>query len=120
VLKCISELKMENVVLGQYVGDPEGQGDAKLGYLDDPTVPTGSVTATFVLAVLFIHNERWEGVPFILRCGKGAFSILHFFNIGFITIVVFLDYNITIVCKLICAAIGALLLSVYLDNISQI
>lgn len=62
---------MEHVVLGQYVGDPEGQGEEKLGYLDDPTVPPGSVTATFVLAVLFIHNERWEGVPFILRCGKG-------------------------------------------------
>jgi len=70
VLKCISEIKMEHVVLGQYVGDPEGSGDAKLGYLDDPTVPSGSRTATYVLAVLFIHNERWEGVPFIMRCGK--------------------------------------------------
>lgn len=32
---------MDNVVLGQYTGDPEGEGDAKLGYLDDPTVPKG-------------------------------------------------------------------------------
>ena len=31
----------------------------------------GSVTATFATAALFINNERWDGVPFILRCGKG-------------------------------------------------
>jgi len=59
------------MVLGQYVGDPQGEGDAKLGYLDDPSVPKGSVTATYSATVLFIKNERWEGVPFILRCGKG-------------------------------------------------
>uniref|UniRef100_A0A3P8X4J1 glucose-6-phosphate dehydrogenase (NADP(+)) n=1 Tax=Cynoglossus semilaevis TaxID=244447 RepID=A0A3P8X4J1_CYNSE len=59
-----------DVVLGQYVGDPEGEGDAKLGYLDDPTVPKGSTQATFATAVLYVHNERWDGVPFILRCGK--------------------------------------------------
>jgi glucose-6-phosphate 1-dehydrogenase len=64
-------VKLEEIVLGQYVGDPEGEGEAKLGYLDDPTVPKGSVTATYALAVLKINNERWDGVPFILRCGKG-------------------------------------------------
>jgi glucose-6-phosphate 1-dehydrogenase len=70
VLKCISELKMSDVVLGQYVGNPEGEGEARQGYLDDPSVPSDSTTATYVLAVVFINNERWEGVPFILRCGK--------------------------------------------------
>ena len=35
----------------------------------------GSVTPTYALAVLFINNERWEGVPFILRCGKGELLI---------------------------------------------
>ena len=39
-------------------------------YLDDPTVPKGSVTPTYAAAVLRINNERWDGVPFILRCGK--------------------------------------------------
>ena len=58
-------------MLGQYVGDPAGKGDAKLGYLDDPTVPKGSVTPTFAAAVAFLKNERWDGVPFVLRCGKG-------------------------------------------------
>lgn len=41
-----------------------------MGYLDDPTVPKDSVTPTFATAVLWVHNERWEGVPFFLRCGK--------------------------------------------------
>jgi glucose-6-phosphate 1-dehydrogenase len=71
VLRCISPLKLEDIVLGQYIGDPEGEGDAKLGYLDDLTVPEGSLTATYALAILKINNERWDGVPFILRCGKG-------------------------------------------------
>ncbi|XP_061075971.1 glucose-6-phosphate 1-dehydrogenase-like isoform X2 [Conger conger] len=70
VLKCIAPVSLSDVVLGQYVGDPEGQGDAKLGYLDDTTVPKDSSTPTFATAVLYVHNERWDGVPFVLRCGK--------------------------------------------------
>ncbi|XP_078520627.1 glucose-6-phosphate 1-dehydrogenase isoform X1 [Lissotriton helveticus] len=70
VLKCISEVTTNDVVLGQYVGNPKGEGEARKGYLDDPTVPAGTTTATFATAVLYVHNERWDGVPFILRCGK--------------------------------------------------
>ncbi|NP_001087249.1 glucose-6-phosphate 1-dehydrogenase [Ovis aries] len=70
VLKCISEVQASNVVLGQYVGNPNEEGEATKGYLDDPTVPRGSTTATFAAAVLYVENERWDGVPFILRCGK--------------------------------------------------
>ncbi|CAG0880999.1 unnamed protein product [Cyprideis torosa] len=70
VLKTVAPLQMEDVVLGQYVGDPEGSGDAKLGYLEDKTVPKNSTTPTFAAAVCRINSERWEGVPFILRCGK--------------------------------------------------
>lgn len=63
---------MKDVILGQYVGDPDAKDpEARLGYLDDPTVPEGSITATYALAVLKINNERWDGVPFILKCGKG-------------------------------------------------
>lgn len=71
VLKSIAELTMNDVVLGQYTGNPNGEGEEKDGYLDDPTVPAGSTTPTYALAVLKIKNERWDGVPFILRCGKG-------------------------------------------------
>uniref|UniRef100_A0A8V5GLJ7 Glucose-6-phosphate 1-dehydrogenase n=1 Tax=Melopsittacus undulatus TaxID=13146 RepID=A0A8V5GLJ7_MELUD len=70
VLKCISPVALEDVVLGQYVGNPEGPPEAHKGYLDDPTVPSGSTTATFAAAILRVANERWDGVPFVLRCGK--------------------------------------------------
>lgn len=71
VLRCIKPLILEDVVLGQYVGKPDGNGEEKLGYLDDPTVPKDSVTPTYAMGVLHINNERWDGVPFILKCGKG-------------------------------------------------
>lgn len=61
VLKCIAPVAMSNVVLGQYVGDPDGEGNSKLGYLDDPTVPKTSCTPTFATAVLNVQNERWDG-----------------------------------------------------------
>jgi len=71
VLKNIKEIELKDIVFGQYIADPEGKDeDAKMGYLDDPTVPNDSVTPTFATAVLFVNNERWEGVPFFLRCGK--------------------------------------------------
>ncbi|KAG7283832.1 hypothetical protein CRUP_034019 [Coryphaenoides rupestris] len=58
VLKCVAPVIMSDVVLGQYVGDHQGQGPATLGYLDDPTVPKGSCTPTFATAVLYALNER--------------------------------------------------------------
>ncbi|RWS25529.1 glucose-6-phosphate 1-dehydrogenase-like protein [Leptotrombidium deliense] len=70
VLKCMPPIVLEDTVVGQYVGDPQQEGDAKLGYLDDPTVPKGSVTPTFAVCVAKINNERWDGVPFFLKCGK--------------------------------------------------
>lgn len=70
VLRSIPEVELADTVLGQYVGDENGEGEAKLGYLDDKTVPANSTTATFATCMLKIKNERWDGVPFILRCGK--------------------------------------------------
>ncbi|CAD5115716.1 DgyrCDS4659 [Dimorphilus gyrociliatus] len=71
VLKCIKPIEITEVVLGQYMGDPNGPNeDSRTGYLDDPGVSKDSVTPTFATAVLFVKNERWDGVPFILRCGK--------------------------------------------------
>lgn len=76
VLRSIQPISLDEVVLGQYVGNPDGEGDAKLGYLDDKTVPKGSRTPTFAMAVMYIRNERWDGVPFILKCGKGRLDSL--------------------------------------------
>ena len=71
MLKAISALPLSKCVLGQYEGDPDSDDpDARLGYLDDKTVPDGSTCPTFAAAVLQINNERWDGVPFILKCGK--------------------------------------------------
>ncbi|KAL2529070.1 Glucose-6-phosphate 1-dehydrogenase [Forsythia ovata] len=63
VLQSVVPIKDEEVVLGQYEG-----------YRDDPTVPDNSNTPTFATMVLRIHNERWEGVPFILKAGKALNS----------------------------------------------
>jgi len=64
-LRCIDPIKMQDVVVGQYIA-AKGQE----GYLDDKTVPDGSITPTYAIAALYINNARWSGVPFILSCGK--------------------------------------------------
>jgi glucose-6-phosphate 1-dehydrogenase len=69
VLRCTRPIKMEDTLLGQYVSN----GD-KPGYLDDKTVPEGSLCPTFAATVLWIDNERWDGVPFILKAGKALDS----------------------------------------------
>lgn len=71
VLRSIEPVKIENVVIGQYVADPHANGPpASLSYTDDETVPKDSLTPTYVCAVLYVNNDRWKGVPFILRAGK--------------------------------------------------
>ena len=44
------------------------------GYRDETDVPKDSQTETFSTAVFGINNERWKGVPFILKCAKGVES----------------------------------------------
>jgi glucose-6-phosphate 1-dehydrogenase len=63
VLQSVSPIKYDELVIGQYEG-----------YKDDPTVPDDSNTPTFASIVLRVHNERWEGVPFILKAGKALSS----------------------------------------------
>ncbi|KAJ7638830.1 glucose-6-phosphate 1-dehydrogenase [Roridomyces roridus] len=73
VLRCIPPIAQEDTLLGQYVG-----ADGKPGYLDDDTVPRGSVCPTFAATTLWINNPRWEGVPFILKAGKGIMNGRYF------------------------------------------
>jgi glucose-6-phosphate 1-dehydrogenase len=63
VLQCIEPIRDEDVVIGQYEG-----------YKDDPTVPKDSTTPTFASVALRINNERWDGVPFIIKAGKALES----------------------------------------------
>ncbi|KAF8897550.1 glucose-6-P dehydrogenase [Infundibulicybe gibba] len=65
VLRSIPPIEREDTLLGQYVA-----ANGKPGYLDDDTVPHNSVCPTFAATTLWIHNPRWEGVPFILKAGK--------------------------------------------------
>lgn len=48
-----------DVLLGQFEG-----------YEDIEGVAEGSTTDTFIAARLWVDNERWRGVPFLLRTGK--------------------------------------------------
>ncbi|CAO3616419.1 unnamed protein product [Mucor fragilis] len=66
VLKCIPPISVNDALLGQYVA-----ANGKPSYLDDETIKNkDSLTPTFAALVLFIQNERWEGVPFVLKAGK--------------------------------------------------
>jgi glucose-6-phosphate 1-dehydrogenase len=66
VLKCVQTVEPQNVCVGQYT-----YGKGHRGYIDHPSVPDDSVTPTFAMLVMNIRNERWDGVPFILKAGKG-------------------------------------------------
>ena len=60
VLRCVAPVAYpRDVVLGQYDG-----------YVDEPGVRPGSRTPTFAACVLRVRNDRWAGVPFILKAGK--------------------------------------------------
>lgn len=68
VLRCIKPLGLSDVILGQYGRSADG---SHAGYLDDETIPDTSSTPTYAMATVYVRNERWDGVPFVLRCGKG-------------------------------------------------
>jgi glucose-6-phosphate 1-dehydrogenase len=69
VLRLIEPVLKGDTLLGQYVATND-----KPGYLDDQTVPKNSRCPTFAACTLYIHNPRWEGVPFILKAGKGGLT----------------------------------------------
>ena len=68
VLRAIPPVSLVDTVIGQYGASPDGKLPA---YKDEEGVPEGSTTPTFATCCFRINNPRWEGVPFILKCGKG-------------------------------------------------
>jgi glucose-6-phosphate 1-dehydrogenase len=71
LLKCVAPLTLDDVVLGQYTrGKNADTGEEEPGYLEDATVPTGSNCPTFAQARFSIDNDRWRGVPFVIKAGK--------------------------------------------------
>eukprot|EP01103_Thecamoeba_quadrilineata_P017582 TRINITY_DN6308_c0_g1_i1.p1 TRINITY_DN6308_c0_g1~~TRINITY_DN6308_c0_g1_i1.p1 ORF type:complete len:504 (-),score=160.30 TRINITY_DN6308_c0_g1_i1:18-1319(-) len=84
LLRCVTPITPEEIVIGQFGKSEDGK---KAGYLDDEGVPKDSIANTFATAVLHINNQRWKGVPFILKCGKGlddrkAEIRIQFSNVG--------------------------------------
>jgi glucose-6-phosphate 1-dehydrogenase len=64
VIGCFRPIDPDEVVLGQFEG-----------YREVPGIAADSRTDTYVAARLWIDNDRWRGVPFLLRTGKRmAFS----------------------------------------------
>jgi len=59
LLKAVRPLRPVDVVRGQY-----------RGYLTEKGVAANSRVETYVAARLKIENERWSGVPFLVRTGK--------------------------------------------------
>ena len=57
-LKPIEDVH-ESLVMAQYEG-----------YLQEENIPADSKTETYTALKLFVDNERWEGVPFVIRTGK--------------------------------------------------
>jgi glucose-6-phosphate 1-dehydrogenase len=68
VLKAMSPISPKDVIIGQYGKSLDG---TKPSYKEDDTVPKGSRCPTFCSMVAWVKNERWDGVPFILKAGKG-------------------------------------------------
>ena len=57
-----------DTIIGQYGKSSDGE---KPAFKDEEDVPNDSRCATFCAAVGHIENERWAGVPFLLKAGKG-------------------------------------------------
>jgi glucose-6-phosphate 1-dehydrogenase len=69
LLRAIGPLAADEVVRGQYAwGVVEGQEAP--GYRQERGVATDSRTETFATVRAWIDNDRWRGVPFLLRTGK--------------------------------------------------
>lgn len=65
VLRCLQVVGKDDVIIGQHTA-----ANGIPGYLDDEGVPVDSNTPTFAAMVLHIENDRWSGVPFVVKAGK--------------------------------------------------
>ena len=67
VLRIMPQIKPQDVIIGQYGKSLDGN---KPAYKEDKTVPKDSRAPTFCALVAFVPNDRWDGVPFIMKAGK--------------------------------------------------
>ena len=73
VLRSLRRFNLASIardtVRGPYTRGVSGNQEVQ-GYLEEPNVPAGSSTETFVALRAFIDTWRWSKVPFYLRTGK--------------------------------------------------
>ncbi len=69
-LRAVKPIPLGDVVVAQY-GPGAVNGKQHFGYLQEKGTPEGSITPTYAAAALKINNRRWDGVPFLIRAGKG-------------------------------------------------
>jgi glucose-6-phosphate 1-dehydrogenase len=69
VLRSIASLDPKHVVRGQYTAGIVNN-EHVIAYADEPGVPPGSTTETFIAFKAEVDTWRWKGVPFYLRTGK--------------------------------------------------
>lgn len=59
---------LKDVVLGQYAKSSDNVHNA---YIDEEDVPKDSSTETYAIIKTTIRNSLWNGIPMILKAGKG-------------------------------------------------
>ncbi|MDI1490461.1 MAG: Glucose-6-phosphate 1-dehydrogenase [Ramalina farinacea] len=67
VLSWMPPIDHQRTLIGQYVKSTDG---SKPAFQDEEDVSDGSRCATFCAAEARIENERWSGVPILLKAGK--------------------------------------------------
>lgn len=70
LLRSVSPAAIKDMALGQYQGC-ERDGKRVPAYQEEPGVKVNSLTPTCAAVILRVNNKRWEGVPFLIRAGKG-------------------------------------------------
>lgn len=81
-LRAVPPLTLNDIVVGQYTAGALN-GKQHFGYLDEEGVPKDSITATYACAALRVKNRRWDGVPFLIRAGKGLHTSMTEIRIRF-------------------------------------
>lgn len=67
VLRAMNPIDIKDILLGQYTRSTDGK---KPAYVDDDTVKKDSKCVTYAALGMSIDNDRWRGVPIVLRAGK--------------------------------------------------
>jgi glucose-6-phosphate 1-dehydrogenase len=69
-LRAVKPLALDDLVVAQYTAGA-AKGRQYFGYLEEKGTPADSITPTYAAAALRVNNRRWDGVPFLIRAGKG-------------------------------------------------